>query len=455
MSEECKHIWNNCLARIKKEIGTGQSFNTWFKPIKPYKYENNTLTIRVPSQFFYEWLESHYIHLLQHVVHQEIGPQGRLSYQLDQKKKIPPPLRTTQQVTKKPTRNEALPTSIHLNPLFTFANFIEGDCNQIARAAAESIAQNPGKTAFNPFMIHGDTGLGKTHLVQAIAHHVQQHHPYKKILYITTEKFTAQLIQKIRENKTHTFVQAYSNLDLIIVDDIQFLGGKEKTQEIFFHIFNHLCQINKQVIMTSDVPPSDLQGFQDRILSRFRAGLTTDLTPPDLETRIAIIYSKLAQQQFTLPEDIIHYLASQITANLAELQGILTSLIAHADLKKKPITKPLVKKIIQSVVGEKQTTRQIKMPLLQNIITNHFNISLPQFKSKKRTKDLVKARQIFMYLTRKYTRHSLKAIAEFIGFKDHSTVSYALTTIQKAIQNKPLIRTAVEDIIKTINKSTL
>ncbi len=451
MSNQSQIIWHKCLVHIKQKI-PAQSYQTWFAPIIPHKYESNTLTIRVPNQFFCEWLEGHYINLLQQVIRQEIGPNGRLSYQITQKS----PKKTTKSIKKANATTNFSSTlwgKLHLNPNFTFENLVIGDCNELVQAAAQVVANNPGKTSFNLLFIHSPIGLGKTHIAQATANHIQNHHPDKKIAYLTTQKFTALFIQKIRENKVQEFVEAFSNLDVIIMDDIQFLNGKEKTQEIFFHIFNHLQQHNKQIIIASDTPPNDLQGFEKRLLSRFKWGLTADLQKPDLETRIAIIQKKLSQKKFHLSQPIIHYIATNVTSNIREIEGVLVSLIAYADLKKTSIDKKLVQHIIQNLVEAPTTEPELNIQYLKKTVANYYKISIEELQGKSRERRIVIPRKLVMYLARKYTTFSLQAIGQALGKKDHSTVSYAITSIRQRITADQLLANQVNEINKIIRQS--
>ncbi|MBU2464941.1 MAG: chromosomal replication initiator protein DnaA, partial [Bacteroidetes bacterium] len=352
-------VWENCLNVIKDNVHS-QSFKTWFEPIKPIKLDSNVLTIQVPSQFFYEWLEEHYISLLKKTVRKELGIEGRLEYSIimDNYDVGSPYAIKFPTSNKKDTKNPMVSMPLDLNrgtsndipnpfiipglkkikvesqlvDSYSFDNFIEGDCNRLARSAGYAVAENPGKTAFNPLLVFSGTGLGKTHLVHAIGLQVKNNYPDKTVLYIQTEQFISQFIQSTRNNNQNDFVHFYQMIDVLIIDDIQFLAGKEKTQDVFFHIFNHLHQSNKQLIITSDKPPVELKGLEPRLLSRFKWGLSADLQVPDLETRIAILKRKLYNDGIEIPQDVIDYLAYNITTNIREMEGALISLVAQSSL---------------------------------------------------------------------------------------------------------------------------
>ena len=323
MARDHTAVWDNCLQIIRKNVNV-QSFKTWFEPIRPVRLANEALTIQVPNKFFYEWLEEHYVHLLKKTIRQELGDKGRLEYQILMGRAAQQNGITDNKVSKNASNIE--PGSVsgaqiknpfiipgikkvkidsQLNPSYLFHNYIEGDCNRLARSAGLAIAKNPGGTAFNPLVIFGDVGLGKTHLAHAIGNDVIKLFPDKTVLYVSSEKFTNQIIQSIKNNAVNDFVNFYQLVDMLIVDDIQFLENKQKTQEIFFHIFNQLHQNGKQIILTSDRPPKDMNGIKERLISRFKWGLSADIQAPDLETRIAILESKITKEGVELPNDVV------------------------------------------------------------------------------------------------------------------------------------------------------
>jgi chromosomal replication initiator protein len=356
-------LWNKCLMIIKEDISE-HNFNTWFTPIVPLKFSNNTLTLEVPSQFFYEWLEENYVSIFRKAIDLVIGKNGMLEYSvvIDKGDRKNPPItfnlptnhsnqNTYNSYSDKYSNNQpsstknpfqfkdldSLELDSYLIPKYTFDKFIEGDCNRLGRAAGMAVSNKPGLTSFNPLMIYGGVGLGKTHLIQAIGNQIKDQYPEKFVLYVSTEKFTNQFVNAIRNNSIETFTNFYLQVDVLIIDDVQFLSGKEKTQETFFNIFNHLHQSGKQIILSSDRAPRDLAGMEDRLLSRFKWGLTADLQQPDFETRIAIIQKKLQDDGIQINIDVLEYLANSIQTNVRELEGVIISLMAQASLTRKEI----------------------------------------------------------------------------------------------------------------------
>ncbi len=477
MKKRHEEIWDKCIAVIKDNIPY-QSFKTWFEPIIPIRLENNILTIQVPSQFFYEWLEEHYIHLLKKTIKKELGLAGRLEYSIIMEKSSyenPNPITINYPTTnKKNVDNKPVIMPLDLtngktreipNPFiipglkklkvesqlvesYSFDNFVEGDCNRLARSAGWAIAENPGKTAFNPMLIYSNVGLGKTHLAHAIGLQVKNNFPDKIVLYVQTEQFINQYIDSVRNNNHNDFVHFYQMIDVLILDDVQFIAGKEKTQDVFFHIFNHLHQSNKQIILTSDKPPVELKGMEPRLLSRFKWGLAADLQPPDLETRIAILQKKLYADGITMPNDVIEYLAYNITTNIREMEGALISILAQASLNKKAITLELAKQMIDKFV--KNTTREISIDYIQKVICDYFEISLDLINSKTRKREIVQARQIAMFFSKKHTKNSLASIGLQCGNKDHATVLHACRTVNNLMETDRQFKAHVEEIDKKL-----
>ena len=470
MPSQCELIWNNCLEFIKGQVSE-QSFKTWFAPIVPHKFENHVLTIQVPSQFFYEWLEEHYLPLLRQVIDQELGPQGRLEYSIIVDKgnskqgpftiNLPTQQRSYAQpnnVNQTTADNTRSPFELksfkdekwisYLNPNYTFDTLIEGDCNQLAKSAAQAVAKKPGGTSFNPLMFYGRVGLGKTHVVQALGNEVKARFADKFVLYVSSEQFTIQFIESLRNNNIQDFTHFYLQADLLILDDVQFLAGKEKTQEIFFHIFNYLHQSGKQIVMTSDCPPRDLKGLQERLLSRFKWGLTADMQQPDFETRVAIIKSKMEADGIDIADDLIEYIAHSVDTNIRELEGVLISLIAHASLNKRDIDLELAKQVLKNIMHEIDT--EVSIDYLQKVVTEHYNVSLENLKSKTRKKEIVIARQVAMYLAKQYTNHSLKSIGHYCGGRDHSTVIHALQTVNDMLDTQPQFSLSLEELKRKI-----
>ena len=369
MDIDCGTVWSDCLRVIAEHVPE-QSFNTWFKPIVPVKCDDECITIQVPSQFFYEWLEEHYVQILKKAITTVMGPQARLEYSVivDRGNSKTSPLSVNLPNRNKGTTDKPdnfspfhlkhvdhLYQESQLNPNYTFDSYIEGDCNRLARSAGYAVAQKPGVTSFNPLMLYGGVGLGKTHLVQAIGNDIKSKMSDRFVLYVSSEKFTNQFIEALKNNKIQEFQNFYMQVDILIIDDVQFLAGKERTQEIFFHIFNHLHQAGKQIIMTSDCPPRDLKGLQERLLSRFKWGLTADLQQPDYETRVAIIQRKMQADGINIPENVLEYLAYSVDTNVRELEGVLISLIAHASLSRVELDLELAKQILKNIVHDIDT----------------------------------------------------------------------------------------------------
>ena len=420
MNEKHEEVWLNCLGLIKDNVSL-QGFKTWFEPIKPVKLDNQVLTIQVPSQFFYEWLEEHYIHLLKKIIRKELGEDGRLEYSIIMENnhngskpytvKIPtsdrrslknPAVSAPMDIGSKEIKNpfvipglQKINVDSNLKPNYSFENLIEGECNRLARSAGYAVAKNPGGTAFNPLLIYGANGLGKTHLAQAIGIEIKNRFEDKTVLYVESEKFIHQFIDAVKNNNVNDFSHFYQMIDVLIIDDVQFFAGKEKTQDMFFHIFNHLHQTGKQIVLTSDKAPVDLQGMEQRLLSRFKWGLSADLQTPSLETRIAILEKKMYADGIELPAEVVEYLAYSITSNVRELEGALISLIAHSSLNKKAITLELAKQMIDKFV--KNTAKEISIDYIQKVVCDYFDLPIELLKSKTRKREVVQARQIAMY----------------------------------------------------------
>lgn len=473
-----KTVWANCLKIIKDNINY-QSYKTWFEPIRPLKLANNVLTIQVPSQFFYEWLEEHYINLLKKTIRKELGPSGRLEYSIimdnSQKNNNNNPYTVNMPTTnKKATKNPSvsMPLDLNkddskeipnpfiipgikkikvnsqLNETYSFENFIEGDCNRLARSAGYAVGQNPGKTAFNPLFIYSKVGLGKTHLANAIGLQIKDNFPDKTVLYVSTEQFVNQFIDSVRNNNQNDFSHFYQMIDTLIIDDIHFLSGKEKTQDVFFHIFNHLHQKGKQLIITSDKAPVEMQGMNTRLLSRFKWGLAADLQVPDLETRMAILTRKLHTEGVEIPEEVVEYLAYSITTNIRELEGALISILAQSSLNKKSITLDLTKQMIDKYV--KNTSKEISIDYIQKVISDYFDIPVEMMMSRTRKREIVQARQLAMYFSKQYTKSSLATIGMHCGNKDHATVLHACKTVSNLLDTDKQFNNYVSELEKKI-----
>ncbi|TAJ12614.1 chromosomal replication initiator protein DnaA [Marinilabiliaceae bacterium JC017] len=465
------HVWSNCLAIIKDNIPQ-ISFQTWFEPIKPLKLENGILTIQVPSLFFYEYLEEQYIDLLGKTLRKTIGPGAKLEYSVVMENSRM--TNTNKPYTLNfPTSNKAdlrnRPVSMNanqerpsirnpfvipgikklnidpqLNSQHTFENFVEGECNRLARSASLAVAKNPGKTAFNPLFLYGNSGLGKTHLAQAIGVEVKKNTPEKTVLYVNANKFQTQFTESVRNNTQNDFLNFYQMIDVLIIDDVQEFAGKTKTQNTFFHIFNHLHQSGKQLILTSDKAPVELSGMEDRLLSRFKWGLSADLQLPDYETRISILEKKIYNDGLLVPEDVIYYIANNVTNNVRELEGALISLLAQSTLNKKDISFSTARETVDKLV--KKTKKELTIDFISETICEYFGIEMDILQSKTRKRAIVQARQIAMYFSKNLTNSSLSTIGAKIGKKDHATVLHACKTINNLLETDKNIKHQVKEI---------
>ena len=474
MNNSAQSVWENCLDFIKDNIQP-QAYKTWFEPIVAVKLDNHALSIQVPSKFFYEWLEEHYVKILKVALTKELGVNAKLVYIIKMEntygnkqpftEKIPSSNRTavySQQVdiplkNKNPElknpfvipgiRNVKIESQ--LNPIYTFENFLEGDSNRLARNASIAVANKPGGTSFNPLLIFGGVGLGKTHLAHAIGVDIKDKYPEKTVLYISAEKFTQQYIESVKRNNRNDFIHFYQIIDILIIDDVQFLSGKSGTQDVFFHIFNHLHQNGKQVILTSDKAPVDMQDIEQRLLSRFKWGLSAELQNPDFETRVSIVKNKLYRDGVEMPEEIIEYLAKHITTNVRELEGAIISLIAQSSFNKKEITLSLAKDVVEKFV--KNTKREVSIDYIQKVVSDYFQMDVDTLQSKTRKRHIVQARQLAMFFAKKFTKASLASIGSQIGKRDHATVLHACKTVDNLSTTDKQFRKYVEDLTKKLS----
>ncbi len=469
-----EEVWKNCLKIIKDNVNM-QSFRTWFEPIRPVKIENEILTIQVPSQFFYEWLEEHYVNLLRKTIKRELGETAGLEYQiivengnganpqtinypanqnggnLNNEVNMPLKLGTT-------IKNPFVIPGIRkvnidpqLNPTYNFESFVEGECNRLARSAGYAVANKPGGTAFNPLVIYGGVGLGKTHLAQAIGNMIKVKFSSKTVLYVSSEKFSSQFYEAVRSNSINDFIHFYQLIDVLILDDIQFFANKERTQDILFHIFNHLHQNKKQLILTSDRPPKDLEGIEDRLLSRFKWGLAADLQVPDFETRVAILEKKMYTDGIELPKEVVEFVAYNIKTNVRELEGALISLLAQSSLNRKEVDIDLAKKIVKNFV--KNISREVSVEFIMKTVCDYFDVPIDKLKEKTRKRAIVQARQLSMFLAKNLTKNSLKVIGKHFGGRDHSTVIHSCQAIQNLMDTDNKFKDQVEEIRKKIQLS--
>lgn len=425
-------VWKNCLTRIKENV-TLMTYNTWFLPIRPVSLENETLKVQLPSQFFWEWIDEHFRQIITKTIRDVLGPNGKLSYVIadEQEKREEFIKRESLSTTNsaKPLENKKSEHETNLNSRYNFENFIKGEGNQLARAAAGAISDNPGGTSFNPFFVYGGVGLGKTHLIQAIGNTILEKHPDKKVIYLSSDSFTVEFVEAIQSNKVNDFSSFYRGMDVLIIDDIQFLLGKEKTQDLFFHIFNTLHQSRKQIILSSDKPPKDLKGLDERLISRFQWGLSADIQPPELEMRIAILKNKAEDYGMIVSTEILEYVANSITSNIRELEGCLIKLLANASLNSKEITLELARKTVKEIATDRKIT--INIDDITKVVCSTLNVAENKLRDKTRKKEIVLARQLAMFFSKELTKSSLKTIGLHFGGRDHSTVIHACNSIEK------------------------
>jgi chromosomal replication initiator protein len=468
--EQARFVWSACLESIKESVNT-QSFKTWFEPIVPLNLDGGKLVLQVPSQFFFDWLEEHYYGVIDSALARVLGKEARLEYSVRMEEPEPefdyramaledrrdglayPPQPTSFKSSepRQANRRDGEPPAqfeTFLNPRYTFENFIKGESNQLARAAASAVANNPGGTSFNPLVIYGGTGLGKTHLIQAIGNYALANKKARRVIYVSSEKFTIEFVDAIQSDRINDFSSFYRSMDILIVDDIQFFSGKEKTQDNFFHTFNELHQIGKQIVLSSDKPPKELKGLDDRLLSRFQWGLTADVQAPDLETRIAILRKKSEDDGIDLPQQVIECIAVNVTSNIRELEGCLISLLAKSSLEGRPITVDLARDVVRTVVGDIRSP--ITIDEIQRSVCEYFSLPEDLLRAKTRKQEVVTARQIAMYLAKELTNSSLKTIGLHFGGRDHSTVIHAYQSVEDQMKVDQKFNANVQQIRRKI-----
>ncbi|MDI6400609.1 chromosomal replication initiator protein DnaA [Balneolaceae bacterium ANBcel3] len=483
-TRNAQSVWAECLEIIRDNINY-QKYNSWFQPIKPVHLEDKILTIQVPSQFWYEWLEEHYYNIMRSTICKVLGEGARFEYSIvlekaeqeqnDLSVRLPqrstPPGNTSVSSQGNgygslyPTEAIENPFIIpgiqkskiesNLNENYVFSQFIEGDCNRLARSAAIAIAENPGKNSFNPFFVYGGVGLGKTHLVQSIGNKIRQDFGDQySVLYISSDQFTNEFVHAIRNNRAREFSMLYRSIDVLIVDDIQFFSGKEKTQEEFFHIFNALHQEGKQIILTSDRAPKDVPDIEERLISRFNWGLSADLQMPDYETRYAILEKKSLENGIEFDAKIFEFIAHNFKSSIRDLQGAIIKLLATASLQKiDNIDLPMAKRILKDLI--KETKKHISIENIQRLVCDYFGIDPNKVREKTRKQEIVEARQIAMYLSKTMTKSSLKTIGLHFGGRDHSTVIHAISSVEDRLTTSPKFQQVLKDIQQRIELASM
>ncbi len=435
-------FWENILGKLEDELSKN-SFETWLSSTRLIDFSNNNLTINVSNEFAKDWLESRYSTLIKSTVQNYLNVPVTLTFVVEQDQVENSPVHTT---------GMSFGTLSHsINPKYTFDTFVIGNGNRFAHAAALAVAESPAKS-YNPLFLYGGSGLGKTHLMHAISHVISKNFSSIKILYVTGEQFTNELIDSIRYERQVEFRNTYRKIDVLLIDDIQFLAGKEATQEEFFHTFNTLYEANKQIIISSDRPPKEIPTLEERLRSRFEWGLTTDINPPDYETRIAILRKKAQLEDFIVPDEIIIFIASQIQSNIRELEGALSKITAYCMLTNQPITVILAEEILKDMIPPKNQ-KLISLELIQKAVAEHYKMSVQEFKMKKRTRIVSFPRQIAMFLCREMTDLSLFQIGEKFGGRDHTTVIHAYEKINDLKKKDPLVEKSINDIITKIKSN--
>jgi chromosomal replication initiator protein len=484
-ANEAAAAWEKCLRFIKDNVSWRQ-YQTWFEPIKAVLLQENALTLQVPSQFFYEWLEEHFVELMGRTIKKVLGKDGRLEYRIlmeggntaqrggGNPASVNMPASTHNRPSKEnnyvdmPMKwddpmNIKTPYAIpglkrmqidpQLNANHTFENFVEGDCNRVARSAGMHVAQKPGATSFNPLVVFGGVGWGKTHLAQAIGNEVRRQHPNKAVLYVSAEKFINQFIDHSKNNEVNDFIHFYQLIDVLIVDDIHLFVSAAKTQDVFFAIFNHLHQSGKQIILTSDTPPKDLEGMQERLLSRFRWGLNADIQAPDFETRQLILRSKMRREGLELTDDVVKYVSYNVQGNIRELEGAMIALFAQSTLNKKEIDLDLAKRVMKNFV--KTTAKEMTIENIQKMVCDYFHLPYDRLLAKTRKREVVQARQITMYLAKKFTKSSLKNIGEHFGGFDHTTVIHSCQTVENLMDTDTEYREQLLQLQQKVQLATM
>jgi len=439
-------LWSLTYKKLKESL-PDHAINTWFEPVVPIAIADGELILEVPNQFFYEWIDSHYRQNISGALNEVANERTRYRFIVStrgQKKEL-------DDLNNSPPKNyskTAHPPNI--NKQYTFESFIEGANNEFAKTAAQSVAAEPGKGAFNPLIIYGGVGLGKTHLIHAIGNRVFQNNPAANVVIVTSEKFTLDFVNGLRKNRTIEFARQYRQADLLLIDDIQFFRGKEQTQEQFFHTFNELYQAGKQIVLTADRYPGEMQGLQDRLLSRFQSGLSVDIQPPDFEVRVAILMDKAERNGVDLPYDIIEFIATHIRSNIRDLEGTIIRLLARSSLMNQDIDRRLVQEVVKERMGSKPT-RDLSMEDIVRKVSELSGIPEDGIVGKSRRKEIVEARQTAMFLCRNILDSSLSSVGMYFGGRDHTTVMHAVKTIEKKKVDKKNIGENIAQITQELS----
>jgi len=443
--ENIEEIWAATLSKMESKVSK-PSFDTWLRQTKALGLDGTKLTIGVVNDFSRDWLEGQYTELINGILFELTGSELEVRFIIPEEQNDSKQIQVKNALPSTKVQNDISKPA--LNPKYTFDTFVIGPGNRFAHAASLAVAEAPAK-AYNPLFIYGGVGLGKTHLMQAIGHFVKEHNKDAKVVYLSSEKFTNEFINAIMDNKAANFRNKYRNVDILLIDDIQFLAGKEQTQEEFFHTFNTLHEENKQIIISSDRPPKEIPTLEDRLRSRFEWGLITDITPPDLETRIAILTKKAKAEGLDIPNEVMLYIANQIDTNIRELEGALIRVVAYSSLVNEDIDAQLAADALKDIIPSNRP-RLITIPVIQEVVGEKYNLRMEDFSAKKRTKSIAFPRQIAMYLSRKLTDLSLPKIGEEFGGRDHTTVIHAFDKISKMLEEDTLLNKDIEELIEQL-----
>jgi len=438
--------WEQAQNHLKDKLGA-TAFDTWILPLKPKTGDDASLKLEAPDTFFKDWVEKNYLEAIKESMRALGDPETKIALTVSLEQQEPS---ASTQTPSTITTNKENRSNLQLNPRYTFENFIIGPSNRHAHAYSLAVAESPAKT-YNPLFIYGGVGLGKTHLIQAICHHIRSKQGGDvKFAYIPSESFTNELINAIQHHSTPAFRQKYRNVDVLVIDDVHFFAGRESTQEEFFNTFNALYDAHKQIILSSDRPPKEIANLQERLVSRFGWGLTTDTQPPDLETRVAILKKKIEREPVTVPEDVIFFIAGLVKTNIRELEGALIRTIAYSLLEEKPITLDMAKEVLKDLLREPK--KLITVDFIQRCVAEEFGVSMADFKTRRRNKNVVLPRQVAMYLSRELTELSLPEIGDFFGGKDHTTVLHSYNKIKEELVDNVGLKDKVERIMHVIKQ---
>lgn len=450
MNAQLKEIWEKTLNILKGEL-TEVSFNTWIKSAEPISISEDTIKLGVPNIFTKEILETKYKDLLINAIKLICSKKYNIEFLILSEDQIEEEIKkdTVKQIQKNNLSVSDEMTAT-LNPKYTFNSFVIGNSNRFAHAASLAVAESPAR-AYNPLFIYGGVGLGKTHLMHAIGHYILQNNPKAKVVYVSSEKFTNELINSIKDDKNVEFRNKYRNVDVLLIDDIQFIAGKERTQEEFFHTFNALHEANKQIILSSDRPPKEIPTLEDRLRSRFEWGLIADIQAPDFETRIAILKKKADVEKLNIANDVMVYIATKIKSNIRELEGALIRIVAYSSLTNSEITVDLASEALKDIISNKQA-KHVTIETIQDVVGSYYNLRIEDFKSQRRTRNVAYPRQIAMYLCRKLTDMSLPKIGEEFGGRDHTTVIHAYEKISQSLKSDEALQNAINDITKKLTQ---